>query len=284
METATLGRSSLLKKEWPAYGPLLDFYVAVRTAQEASRPDIYPGFKSAEIHTSDKTAWPDRALIGQSGFPIDIEASSRLFAQLCRIGKTANKHFSAEVQKIEVCLSSHALDLKTLLARGYEGRAVELTAKKAGLDERVLSFLTLNSIRPSIESARNKLAFGFDAATWKQTQCPVCSARPTLNLLQGEPVQRLSYCSQCAFQWPIDRLSCAACGDSDHKTRSYFHDEGDECHRIDVCDSCNHYIKTIDLSELEAADPCLEDLATLHLDVIAVKKGYTRVVPNAWTE
>jgi formate dehydrogenase maturation protein FdhE len=30
-------------------------------------------------------------------------------------------------------------------------------------------------------------------------------------------------------------------------------------------------------------DPCLEDLATLHLDVIASQKGFKRPVPNPWT-
>ena len=53
--------------------------------------------------------------------------------------------------------------------------------------------------------------------------------------------------------------------------------------RIDLCDSCHHYIKTIDVRTLEAPDPCLEDLGTLHLDVVAARKGYSRVVPNRWS-
>jgi FdhE protein len=54
--------------------------------------------------------------------------------------------------------------------------------------------------------------------------------------------------------------------------------------RIDLCDSCRHYIKTIDVRALDAPDPCLEDLATLHLDVIAGEKGYSRVVLNPWVD
>jgi hypothetical protein len=30
-------------------------------------------------------------------------------------------------------------------------------------------------------------------------------------------------------------------------------------------------------------DPILEDLATLHLDILASEKGYQRPVPNLWT-
>ena len=59
---------------------------------------------------------------------------------------------------------------------------------------------------------------------------------------------------------------------------------GEEARRVDLCDACRHYIKTIDCRSLEEPDPCLEDLATLHLDVVAVQKGYNRTVANPWTD
>jgi FdhE protein len=77
-------------------------------------------------------------------------------------------------------------------------------------------------------------------------------------------------------------LSCSVCGNKDPGTLHYFCGEGEEAHRIDLCDACRHYIKTIDCRSLEAPDPCLEDLATLHLDVVAVQKGYDRSAPNPW--
>jgi FdhE protein len=81
----------------------------------------------------------------------------------------------------------------------------------------------------------------------------------------------------------VDRVSCAVCGERNPDALQYFHDEGDAACRIDLCDSCRHYIKTIDVRPLEAPDPVLEDLATLHLDVVASEKGYSRAVPNPWT-
>ncbi|MGI9478278.1 MAG: formate dehydrogenase accessory protein FdhE [Hyphomicrobiaceae bacterium] len=283
-EAPQLHRTRQLKQKWPAYGPLLDFYLAVRQAQNASRPEVCISNDRAAMKTDEDAGLPDQILMGRNGFPIDIEASHRLFMDLCRVGKAANEYFSAQVRQIEECLSSDTLDLATLLARGCEGQAIKHAADEVCLDEGILSFLVTNSVRPSIELARDELTFDFKAEIWKQVHCPVCGSLPTISLLQGEPVKRFSLCSQCAFQWPVDRLSCSVCGDSDNEARSYFHDEGEERHRIDVCDRCNHYIKTIDLSDVETADPCLEDLATLHLDVIAVEKGYSRVVANAWSE
>jgi formate dehydrogenase maturation protein FdhE len=37
------------------------------------------------------------------------------------------------------------------------------------------------------------------------------------------------------------------------------------------------------MKDREASDLFLEDLATLHLDVLASQKGYRRPVPNPWT-
>ena len=73
------------------------------------------------------------------------------------------------------------------------------------------------------------------------------------------------------------------CGNKDQGSLQYFYGEGEDSYRIDLCDKCHRYIKTIDYRSLEGSDPILEDLATLHLDVLAVQKGYTKFVPHLWT-
>ena len=93
---------------------------------------------------------------------------------------------------------------------------------------------------------------------------------------------RYSLCSWCGFQWRIDRLSCSVCGSKEQGVLHYFIGEGEDTCRIDLCDACHHYIKTIDYRSLEESDPSLEDLATLHLDVLAAQKGYRRSVPIPW--
>ena len=94
---------------------------------------------------------------------------------------------------------------------------------------------------------------------------------------------RYLLCSYCGYQWRIDRLSCPVCGNKEQESLQYFCGEGEEAFRIDLCDKCHRYIKTIDYRSLEESDPALEDLATLHLDILAVQKGYRRAVPNPWT-
>ena len=135
---------------------------------------------------------------------------------------------------------------------------------------------------PSIETGSEQLRGEVDLETWRKVHCPVCGSLPAISILKGEGA-RYSLCSHCSCQWKVDRLSCSVCGSKEQGELQYFCGEGEETIRIDLCDACHHYIKTIDFRGLVGSDPVLEDLATLHLDVIAVQKGYARAVPNPWT-
>ena len=50
--------------------------------------------------------------------------------------------------------------------------------------------------------------------------------------------------------------------------------------RIDACDRCHRYIKTIDLSKDGLAVPCVDDIASVSLDLWARDGGYTRIKNN----
>ena len=273
-----------LKEKWPAYGPLLDFYFAVRKAQASARPNTsVPPDRVAEFFADELTV-PACARIGRLGFPIDVDDSIGLFTDLCRLGAAANPHFAAAVEKIKQVISSGEMNLHTMLQQGVDEGVIAQAAVDHHLDARALSFLVTNSIRPSIDLSREQLVVGFQPDTWRKTCCPVCGSAPTLSLLKGDPVFRFSLCSHCGCQWPVDRLSCSSCGNRNPDTRSYFQPEDETSSRIDLCDECRRYIKTIDMRRLKSPDPVLEDLASLHLDLVAVEKGYLRIVPNSWCE
>ena len=273
-------RARQLKEKWPGYGPLLDFHVAVREAQTASRPRIRVARAKAGKGSGGGQDFPR---IGEAGFSIDIKSAVSLFATLCRLGKAANPHFATQAERIERAVTDGVLDLKALLAGGGRDGKADQAAIERRLDARVLSFLVLNSARPSVEVDRDRLLAGFEPESWRKASCPVCGSRPALSILKGDPVLRYSLCSCCGCQWLVDRLSCSICGNRNPDSLQYFYGEGEMACRIDLCDSCHHYIKTIDCRNLEESDPFLEDLATLHLDVVATEKGYTRAVPGLWS-
>ena len=269
-------RARQLKAKWPGYGAVLDFYVKVREAQASAK---------ASSRVDPATFRKDEGcpLLAKEDFPVDIAASTGLFHSLCRIGKKANPHLAEQIGKMTGIVAHEESVLEKLLARAGDEQAIERFAAERGLDKQVLSFLVGSSTRPSIEAGSKQLRAGLELETWRQGQCPVCGSLPALSLLKREGGSRYALCSYCACEWRIERLFCAVCGNKEQESLQYFVSEGEEVYRIDLCDQCHHYIKTIDYRSLEESDPCLEDLATLHLDVVAADKGYARVVPNPWT-
>jgi FdhE protein len=266
-------RAGQLKKKWPAYGPLVDFYVAVRGAQKASKP---------RIRVTRAKSRHECPLIGEEGFPIDIKSSANLFAILCGLGKAANPHFATQAERIEQALADGTTNLEALLAGEGRVGSSERTAVPRGVDARILSFLVVNSTLPSIEAARDQVLKEFEPDGWRECSCPVCGSPPALSVLTGNPARRHSVCSHCRCEWLVDRVSCSVCGNRDQDSLQCFYGEGEMAWRIDLCDICRHYIKTIDFGSVDESDPSLEDLATLHLDVVATEKGYARAAPNFW--
>ena len=275
-------RARLLKAKWPGYGALLDFYVAVKQAQDESKASVRVSRATTRQRVPAQPGEAAPSLVDADGFPIDLDASIALFRALCRLGTTANPHFSAQAGMIDRALEDGTLDLRRLLAAGGGDRAIKEAAADRGLDAGILAFLVRSSTQPSIEAGRDLLAGELEAGTRSGSTCPVCGSPPELSLLKGEHGLRHCRCSHCGFDWAIDRVSCSACGNRDAGSLQYFHVDGDASCRVDLCDSCHHFVKTIDLRGREDCDPCLEDIATLHLDVVAAQKGYTRVHAGFW--
>ncbi len=275
-------RIQQLKKKRPGYKEILGFYQRVREEQEKIKVSL----KLQPIHF--KKEWKELLtsegfpLLERKDFPIDVEGSMTLFQSLCRIGKDANPHMAQEAAKIADILDQKRIDLMELLIRGIKEGRSEQIARQLGLDEKVLSFFTQESIRPSVEAAVENLRTELEADNWLKGYCPICGSIPHLSLLKEEVGKRYLLCSFCGYQWRIERLFCPFCNNKAQDSLHYFYAEGEETYRIDLCDECHQYIKTIDLRRMEESDFDLEDLATLHLDILASQKGYRKRARNPW--
>jgi FdhE protein len=276
-------RIQQLKKKRPGYGEILDFYQKVREEQEKVKPSL--DVKPVPL----KKEWKDLLfnegfpLFERRDFPIDHEASVNLFRSLCLIGKGANPHMAEVVERIEEALDQKEIDLEEILTGGFKGKKIEGITDEFGLDRRIFSFIIQESIRPSIEVEVERLSKELKTETWQKGLCPICGSLPHLSLLKQEVGKRYLLCSFCGYQWQFGRLICPFCGNNKQESLQYFCAEGEEAYRVDLCEKCHQYIKMLDLRKIEGVDPILEDLATIHLDILASQKGYMRPVPNPWT-
>jgi FdhE protein len=271
-----------IKKKRPGYGPMLDFYQKIREAQEHVKPSL----KEKPIPL--KREWKDLLkkegfpLLQKKEFPVDGDAAVALFQTLCHIAKETNPNLSEQVHKIESSLRSQKTDLKMLLEEGWDEKRMEQAAENFEVAPRVFAFLVQNSVKPSIEATVRQLQNELDAESWLKGYCPICGSPPSLSLLRNETGIRYLLCSFCDYQWRLERLTCPHCANTDPSFLRYFSGEGEETHRVDLCDQCHQYIKTIDFRTTEVFEPSLEDLGTLHLDLLAAQQGYTRPVASFW--
>jgi len=112
--------------------------------------------------------------------------------------------------------------------------------------------------------------------------CPRCSGRPQAGVLRpmGDGAQRSLICRLCATEWDYRRLVCPACGEENaEKLPVYVADELPHV-RVEACDTCRHYVKTIDLTKNGRAVPVVDELAAIPLSLWASENRYTKVSPN----
>jgi formate dehydrogenase maturation protein FdhE len=115
-------------------------------------------------------------------------------------------------------------------------------------------------------------------------RCPRCSAPPVAAVLreEGHGAKRLLLCALCLQEWECLRMVCPACGEQEFDKLAVYTAEQFTHVRIDACDRCHHYIKTIDLSKDGLAVPCVDDIASVSLDLWARERGYTRIRQNVF--
>ncbi|MBI5166402.1 MAG: formate dehydrogenase accessory protein FdhE [candidate division NC10 bacterium] len=155
-------------------------------------------------------------------------------------------------------------------------------ANELDLNKDLLIFLAKESTRPSVEVYAQKYNGIVDEKLWLRGYCPICGSKPKMAELQGEEGRRTLLCSFCGNVWFYKRLKCPICESGDPEALKYFYIEGEEtaC-RIDICERCRGYIKTVDSRKISGeVVPFIEDLGSLHLDIIAIKEGYTKVSGN----
>jgi FdhE protein len=112
--------------------------------------------------------------------------------------------------------------------------------------------------------------------------CPFCGRRPGVGVLRplGDGGQRSLVCSFCLGEWEFRRIVCPGCGEEDHAKLPVYTAEEFKHVRVECCDSCRQYIKTVDLTRNGLADPLVDEIASIPLDLWAQQHGYAKLQVN----
>ena len=112
--------------------------------------------------------------------------------------------------------------------------------------------------------------------------CPLCSSKPQVGALrpEGDGGKRFLLCSLCANEWEYRRIICASCGEEDVNKLAVYTAQEFAHVRVEACDTCHRYIKTVDLTKNGHALPAVDELATIPLNLWAAEHGYQKVEKN----
>jgi formate dehydrogenase accessory protein FdhE len=112
--------------------------------------------------------------------------------------------------------------------------------------------------------------------------CPMCGARPLLGVLrpEGDGGKRFLLCSFCLREWEFRRIFCSTCAEETENKLPVYVAEQFPYIRVEACETCKFYLRTIDLTKDGNAVPLVDDLAAIPLSLWAEEHGYSRAQPN----
>ena len=122
--------------------------------------------------------------------------------------------------------------------------------------------------------------------------CPFCGRNPQLAFLSTdvsapghfeggvEGGRRFLMCGDCGAVWPFQRIACPSCLEVDPHKLPYYSAQGAPGMRVECCDTCGRYLKSIDLTKDARLVPPVDELAAIPLDLWAREQGYRKIQPN----
>ena len=255
----------------PELADTVNLYCALLDIQE--RANVSPQqaiLSSAEAHARLEQGRP---LISPDELDADPAGLAELWA---RIAFTIAEHRRDQVKplaQIHAWLHERREQTRTIAAEYLRSGKV-LNGDRAGINRGLLAFVLSSGLRPFLRARAQDLAPLIDDANWYRGSCPVCGGEPDMAALAKGSGRRRLLCSRCDSEWTFRRLGCPFCGNEEPGGQAYYPSD-DKVYRLNVCESCHRYLKTVDLRET-AGERLLptERILTVGMDVAAEKAGY----------
>jgi FdhE protein len=214
-------------------------------------------------------------LVDFSSVAYDLTESKDYFLALLEI---AEKRSPGETGEMARKIREGEISFNDLIYESFNPPPLEENAAVDEEEENSYDLVELfleESLRPALEKVVQTYGDVVRKSEWSEGYCPICGREPKIGEIRDEEETRYLYCNQCGFEWDYRRIKCPFCGNEEQQTLAYFTIEEDSRYRVDVCNECKRYIKIVDFRNTkEKANMDVEDIATLHLDMLANDEGY----------
>jgi FdhE protein len=265
----------------PHYTDLLDILAEILILREAYRKSMTSPIFSVEDKLISGKMEGGLPLIDLAGQKYDLTRPKEYFYSLIAI---AEKRLPAEARKFLDVIKDDQFDWETIIRASFnpnpsEEEILDKEVKTSGEHDEQLDLIDLfieESLRPELEVIAEQYGAAVEKSEWMEGYCPICGKEPKIGeIRESEDGRRYLFCHQCGYKWHFRRIKCPFCGNEEQHSLAYFAVEGEERYRVDVCNKCRRYIKIVELPKSsEDVNLDVEDIATLHLDVLAYEEGY----------
>jgi formate dehydrogenase accessory protein FdhE len=270
-------RATELTSCYPFAAEGLRFYTRIATFQRSLYADLQKALADSAKVSDDRPLRDELDLFlllpKFSGFLSLVQQIAPAPLALTAAG-LAQKGPAAWQQAIE---SFWHGDLETPL--GADALEQEETSdfREASLAERSLAWIFLQPYAEYLADQRESI--NVDGAP---STCPLCGGKPIVGVLrpEGDGAKKSLVCMLCAHEWAFRRIYCPACGEEREPQMAYYAAPEIAHVRVDVCDTCHTYLKSIDLTKTGLAVPVVDELATIPLDLWAREHGYEKLQVN----
>ena len=252
------------------------FYTEILNVQQRARRDLEGRFS-----LDPKPAEAGQPLLDLEGLNVDENALEAIFGEICTVLGTYGKEDLSGASRIREAVREGRVSLKDLIkaAIGGDAEHLERLSDAENVEQEVLFFLARETGRPLFELCAAQVRAEEDLEEYAGGSCPVCGNLPALAKLGRAEGQRTLWCAFCGTEWRYPRLQCPFCSNDDHDALQYIFFDEEMPYRVDVCERCKRYVKTVDERKIpETKEVNLPEIhmVTLDLDVIAEQEGYER--------
>ncbi len=271
----------------------MDFLAARRqrlTELRCQRPEFDEIFAICEQlyaalaqHTRPVLACPDagssqRPLLQGDNLEISAEEGAQLLRTLLGVLQHHGRQGQQELQQLESALNDAQLDVAFLL-RAYIQRdryPIVHTAIAAKVEPALLEYLLGLACSFTLQQLRHA-GLRLPESDIPRSGCPLCGGAPGMGELRGDTQSLRLHCATCGQSFVGSPDQCGSCGNRERTTLEVFTVGEDPEYRVHACRACYSYLKVIDRRR-GGETPCmdLEDLATLHFDLVAQRAGFTK--------
>ena len=262
-----IARARTLAAIRPAAAEALAFYAAVAEYQKSlvSADPEEPRTRGSEVRS--------RPLVETLDLGAVLAAIPNFLAWLPRVAPARLAESATGLRRFERDQWLH-------LVHSYladDGRDIEEA-------DRALRFVVEAVLQPFVEQA----AIAEPACQLPKPEargpirCPFCNALPVVGVLreEGHGAKRTLVCALCLTEREYLRIVCPSCGEQQFDALPVYTADQFEYVRIEACDRCRSYLKTIDLTKDGLAVPVVDDIASVSMDLWARDRGYVRLRAN----